>query len=109
MATRRARRREEKLERGGGVVGAAERGLSRRPFSAITIAEVAKEAGLAKATIFLYFPTRESLFLLVLEKLLTDFFSELTEGQQAPRLTPPQAGRWIAVLVEKHALMVKLF
>jgi len=110
MATRRARKREEKQERAAEMMAAAERVFARRPWSELTMADVAKEAGLAKSTLFLYFPTRESLFLLVLEKLLTDFFGELTDGQQEGRArpTPGLAARWLAGLVDKHALMTRL-
>lgn len=110
MATRRARRREEKVERRAEMMAAAERVLSRRPWPEITVAEVAREAGVAKATIFLYFQTREALFLAVLEKLLTDFFAELTQGQleTRARTTAAQAGRWMAAFIEKHGLMTRL-
>src|SRR5258706_12406591 len=103
MANRRARKREEKLERTAEIMAAAERAIARRPWSELTMAEVAKEAGVAKSTLFLYFPTRESLFLLVLEKLLTDFFGELTDGQQEDRArsTPGLAAGWLARLVDK--------
>ena len=107
MATRRARKREEKTERRGEMMAAAERVFARRPWPEITIAEVAREAGVAKSTVFLYFPTRESLFLLVLEKLFKDFFDELTQGQQG-RSTPTLAARWLAGLIEEHALLTRL-
>ena len=110
MATRRARRREEKQERRAELMAAAERVLSRRPYPEITIAEVAREAGVAKSTVFLYFSTRESLFLVVLESLLMEFFAELTEGHQEGRSkgTAAQGGRWLAAVVERQALLSRL-
>jgi TetR/AcrR family transcriptional regulator, cholesterol catabolism regulator len=111
MATTRARRRHEKQERVAEILVAAQKVLARRPYSELTMADVAREAGLAKSTLFLYFSTREGLFLLVLELQLTGFFEDLTRGlspESRTRWTPQAAARWLAGLLEQHAQMTRL-
>ncbi len=54
---------EEKLERRQAILVAALELLARADYQEINIASIAKKAGLAKGTIFLYFRTKEELFL----------------------------------------------
>jgi AcrR family transcriptional regulator len=60
--TKRARSAEQKSERLKEILSAAEALLQERPFHRINIADVAKKAGMAKGTVFLYFKTKEELF-----------------------------------------------
>src|SRR5437773_1594891 len=48
--------------------------LTTRPYAAILMAQIAEAAGLAKGTLYLYFPTKEALFLAVLEERLGEWF-----------------------------------
>lgn len=65
---RRARSDEDKLERRNSILRTAWRMYTREPsFSGFTMAALAKEAGLAKGTPYLYFRTKEALFLTLLE------------------------------------------
>src|SRR3712207_3851108 len=65
---RRARSDEDKQERRGAILTTAWRMYTREPsFAAFTMAALAKEAGLAKGTLYLYFRTKEALFLALLE------------------------------------------
>ncbi len=63
MAGRRARSALAKDERRANLVAAATRLFANADFSAITIARVAEEAGVAKGTAYLYFANKETLFL----------------------------------------------
>ena len=56
-----AQKKEKELE----ILRAATRVLSERGFDAFTMDEVAKEAGLAKGTLFLYYKRKEDLILAV--------------------------------------------
>src|SRR4029453_12462825 len=53
---------------------AAERLLVRSPERVANVAEVADEAGLAKGTVYLYFPSKEELLLAVHERNIDGFF-----------------------------------
>src|ERR1700759_642048 len=57
-------------------------------YAAVKISDVAERAKLAKGTVFLYFPTKEALFLALLEELLFAWCDTL-EG-----LLERGEGRW---------------
>ncbi len=75
----RAIQAEDKQERHHAILDAAERLLLRSPERIANVAEVADEAGLAKGTVYLYFPSKEELLLAVHERNIDDFFSALNE------------------------------
>jgi len=82
----RAIQAEDKLERHNAILDAAERVLLRSPELAANVAEVAAEAGLAKGTVYLYFPGKEELLLALHERNIEAFFDALIDrlDQQAP-------------------------
>lgn len=61
----RARGAEQKLERRQAIVTAAWEVFQAMPFQAVTMAQVAERLGLSKGTLYLYFKTKEELFLAV--------------------------------------------
>ncbi|MEO8344242.1 MAG: TetR family transcriptional regulator [Betaproteobacteria bacterium] len=73
----RAIQAEAKHERHLAILDAAERLLLRSPDRLANVAEVADEAGLAKGTVYLYFPSKEELLLAVHERNIDGFFSAL--------------------------------
>ena len=73
----RAIQAEAKQERHHAILDAAERLLSRSKDRMANVAEVADEAGLAKGTVYLYFPSKEELLLAVHERNIDGFFREL--------------------------------
>jgi AcrR family transcriptional regulator len=78
MAVRqRAVQAEAKHERQQAILDAAERLLSRSQDRTANMAEVADEAGLAKGTVYLYFPGKEELLLAVHERGIDRFFCAL--------------------------------
>src|SRR5688572_16194981 len=56
------RREREKRERRAAILAAAERVIIARGFAESAIDVIAKEAGLAAGTVYLYFPNKEALF-----------------------------------------------
>jgi AcrR family transcriptional regulator len=54
----RAIHSEDKQERHHAILDATERLLTRAPVRVANMAEVADEAGLAKGTVYLYFPSK---------------------------------------------------
>jgi AcrR family transcriptional regulator len=85
----RARREEDKQQRRDALLKAARALFERSPRLDTTIAEIAERAGVAKGTVFLYFPTREELELAVLELELASWFEAVDEELDA-------AGPWTA-------------
>jgi AcrR family transcriptional regulator len=74
---RRARSAADKTRRREHLLAAARRLLQQRPFDAVTVATVAQAAGLAKASAYTYFATKEALFLATLAQELTDWVQDL--------------------------------
>jgi AcrR family transcriptional regulator len=75
---RRARSDEDKQERRNAILSTAWRMYTRDPsFAAFTMAALAKQAGLAKGTLYLYFRTKEELFLALLESGFDAWFDVL--------------------------------
>lgn len=73
----RAIQAEDKQERHHAILDAAERLLSGSPERIASVAEVADEAGLAKGTVYLYFPSKEELLLAIHERNIDKFFRAL--------------------------------
>jgi AcrR family transcriptional regulator len=73
----RAIQAEDKRERHDAILDAAERVLLSSPDRVASVAEVADNAGLAKGTVYLYFPSKEELLLAVHERRIDGFFREV--------------------------------
>ena len=76
----RARSIAAKESRRATIVQAARRCFEEAEYDALTMADIAQRAGLAKGTLFLYFPTKEALFLEVLDELLHQWLAALHEA-----------------------------
>lgn len=74
----------DKLERHDAILAAAERLLVDHPGRMPNVADVAAEAGLAKGTVYLYFPSKDELLLAVHEREVDGFFRALSERLEAP-------------------------
>ncbi|GAB4557853.1 MAG: TetR family transcriptional regulator [Haliangiales bacterium] len=77
LAKQRARRAEDKAVRRRDIMQAALALLDTRRFPEIKMIDIARQAGLAKGTLFLYFPTKEALFLSILEVELEAWLEDL--------------------------------
>lgn len=73
----RARDDREKEARSHSIVVAAERLFVARHDRLPTVLEVARETGIAKGTIYLYFPTKETLFLRLFEWRADEWIDDL--------------------------------
>lgn len=91
----RARRKEDKEERRRAIMRAARMLLSQRRFAEVKMIDVATEAELAKGTVFLYFPTKEALFLDLLAEFLAEWLTELNAILDGGK------GRWSGVRVAR--------
>jgi AcrR family transcriptional regulator len=64
----RARSAEARGLRREAILDAAEQLFSEQRFVELHMSRIAKELGLAKGTLYLYFPSKEGLFLAVVER-----------------------------------------
>lgn len=85
----RARNPADKLARRESILAIAEGVLSRRQYGSLTMAEVADACGLAKGTLYLYFASKEELFLATLEREFARWFDDL--GRELLRRAPVSA------------------
>lgn len=74
---RRAINDEQKQERRQALLDTAWQLLQSSTYDAINMLDVAEKAGLAKGTVYLYFATKEALFLAVLEQQFGLWFEEM--------------------------------
>lgn len=68
---------EDKEERRHAILDAAEALFVEQPERMASVAEVAQAAGLAKGTVYLYFPSKEEMLLSLHERQLQHFFAAL--------------------------------
>lgn len=67
----------DKEERRNAILDAVELLFLEHPGRMANVAEVAEAAGLAKGTVYLYFPSKEEMLLALHERHVADFFREL--------------------------------
>jgi AcrR family transcriptional regulator len=77
LEKQRARSASDKELRRSTILDAARARLRRVPSAELTVADVARAAGLAKGSVFRYFPTKEALVLAVFELELSELFGTL--------------------------------
>ncbi|HRC85487.1 MAG TPA: TetR family transcriptional regulator [Thermoanaerobaculia bacterium] len=75
---RRARAPEAKGQRRAQLLAAASDCLAEAPYAQVTMAAIARRAGVAKGATYRYFPSKEALFLELLLERLADWLAGLT-------------------------------
>jgi AcrR family transcriptional regulator len=108
---RRARSEEDKQERRAAILSRAWRMYTRNPsFSGFTMAALAEQAGLAKGTLYLYFRTKEELFLALLESGFDAWFdvvdARLDEGDHP--WTPEEAAEVVVRSLRGRETLARL-
>lgn len=78
----RAISKDEKLERREAILDTASALLEGNEYAGITMADIARKAGLAKGTVFLYFKTKEELFLQLQVRGYLAWFKDINERLQ---------------------------
>jgi AcrR family transcriptional regulator len=76
---KRARQAGQKRERRQAILDAAWRAFHTTAYGDLTVAEIARETGLAKGTVFLYFRTKEEIFLAVTGQQMTEWFDAVDD------------------------------
>jgi AcrR family transcriptional regulator len=74
---RRARADADKQSRRRALLCAAAEAFDEMPYTAVTVADIARRANLAKGTVYLYFATKEELFLQLALEQLGEWFGEV--------------------------------
>lgn len=96
IGKQRARSEDDKAARRRHLLDAAEQLLGSIPYEQLALATVARAAGLSKASAYTYFPTKESLFLALLERRLTHWITTLADRIGRRTRTPRTLARTIA-------------
>ena len=81
----RARRDADKAERVGAILAAARQVWAESSWIDFSVDEVAKRAGIVKGTVYLYFPSKERLLLVVFESYLEEFLDDVDRALEKRR------------------------
>lgn len=97
---KRAANPNAKAERRAAILAAAGEAFDRLGFAAVSMAWLAERVGLAKGTLYLYFPSKEALFLALYLDELNAWFGRINrELTKNPRHEPAQiAGQFVDAL-----------
>lgn len=90
----RARKAHAKEQRAAEFLAAAHRLVAERGWRGFTMADVAQRVGLAKGTLFLYFPTKEGLGVALVQQLLAEWFDDF--DQRLGRVRAPASALRVA-------------
>ncbi|MCB9546454.1 MAG: TetR family transcriptional regulator [Myxococcales bacterium] len=104
---RRARSPEAREARRDHIIAAAAAVFAERRYPAVSMAEVAARAGVAKGTPYLYFPTKEALFL-ELYLLRMGAWIDGLDATLAPLAGPGAVAKGLAASLAAHPDVVRL-
>ncbi len=108
---RRAIREEQKLARRQHILETAWDLFQEQDYEQVNMIDVARGAGLAKGTLYLYFKTKEELFLAILHVQFEAWFDEIDtqlRAEQMP-LSAAQFAEQITDTLTKRPLLARLF
>ncbi len=109
MIRRRARSEWDKQQRRTHILTTALALWNEQTFAHFSMAELAARCDLAKGTLYLYFQTKEALFLAVLERLLGAWFADLGASlAAADQLDPAAATDLICASLARHPSLSRL-
>jgi AcrR family transcriptional regulator len=111
MGERRATGRGEKEARRQQILASAGELLNRWSFTDISMDRIADMAGLAKGTLYLYYRTKETLFLSLLEEKLSAWYADLEAlaTQGAGTVQPAAAAGVIASNLSARPILTHLY
>ncbi len=107
--TPKARAPEAKQARAETLLQAAEAALLEASYHDITMLQIAKRAGLAKGTVYLYYPSKQALFLAVLVRKLDQCFDAVETGLKGEDKSPEEIASVLTrAILGPHALLALL-
>lgn len=94
----------EREDRQNIIIDAAERVFASKPFGAVSMREIAREAGISHATIYRYFPDQQALFVDAYLRGIQQLLPLIEEAAQKNREAPLDAAAevFIGFLSEKN-------
>ncbi len=109
MGDRRATAANEKAARRREILAATGELLGGWSYDDLTMDRIADRVGLAKGTLYLYFRTKEALFLELYEERLGSWYGELESlaAQGSTSVTPDSAARIIAATLASRPILVR--
>lgn len=100
---------DHKQQRRQAILDAALAMLDSTPYEAITMQSLAQRLGLVKGTLYLYFTTKESLFLAVQIEQLAAWFADLDAVlADGPQLSPQALARVVSESLARHPQLPRL-
>jgi AcrR family transcriptional regulator len=99
---KRASTKEKKLERRVAIIEHARTWISDRSFEEIRLADLARELGVVKGTLYLYFPTKQDLFASVLMEEMEAWWASLSAAPVGAM------GTDLAVSLASRGLLLRL-
>ncbi len=85
------------------ILDTAEALFAARGFRGVGLREVAEKVGLGKSSLFHHFPSKLSLYVAVLERILTRMDEHLEAAQQRAESTLEKLRHWVDVVVDTLA------
>lgn len=104
---KRARDDSEKEERRLQILDGARRLFDEQTFSDISVSAVAREVGVAKGTLYIYFESKEALFLDLLLREMSEWFEAVAAVVPRPA-TPAQVAEVITAELVKRPRLPRL-
>ncbi|QDV40808.1 Fatty acid metabolism regulator protein [Stieleria neptunia] len=109
MNWQRARRPEQKAERISTILDAAAELLDDNEYDTISMRDVAKRAGLGKASLYHYFKTKEEVFLALYREELERWLETVTTGLGRLRKpTPTRVAEMLTSALQRHQRFCRL-
>jgi len=100
---KRASTEEKKLQRRGAIMGRARAYIATRSFEEIRLSDLARELDLVKGTLYLYFPTKQDLFVSILMEDMDAWWDALLR-----RRATRSPGKDLTRNLSEHRLMIRL-
>lgn len=99
---------EAKSERRAAILAAAEALLERHPEAGFAVGDIARHAGLAKGTVYLYFGSREEILLAVHDAQLDELFQGMEAVLARPRVGAGHVARAVLGFLGRRAEFFRL-
>ena len=108
---KRARTSAQRQERRAMILASARTVFQSNQYEQITLDDIARVAGLGKATLYSYFATREELFLALCQELLEAWFAQAHQqlGNLSTPATAAQVATAITAMLPYHLDLMRLF
>jgi len=105
---KRARAPEHKSERRAAILAAAEALIRRDPEGGFAVGDIARRAGLAKGTVYLYFGSREEILLAVHDAQLGELFAGLEAVLEQPGADAARVARAVLAFLKRRGQFLRL-